>query len=1448
VTTDLLGELQAGFPSGATAGVFDATVVAGGEYMSLLDGLGVPTLLHLTSQNGWQVDQSAGAITLDGTTTTSILGVAGAPVRLAFTPSGTDYVLVLDLQLPGGWGFGQSFPLLNAGVFPDLPVVHPPADDPSQASALIVASGSALDSKRTVSGSPLQVARGLTFFGFLDESAAALGILGWIFATDGGELSAPIALTGPIAFDAGKGTVDMSLPLPAGSAGQPFGASSPKLALDVALWSGPDPLDGHYVGGIQFGATLPFAKLSALLEGSDEGVLELSLSGLAVALPSKDTIASYFGAGNGILDALPAQLLDDLSALQLNDVLFGIGLQTKTLEYAALEIGVPAQTTWPIWAGELEVSDPSFSMAIFNPFGDSPTPAFAFQATFDLGDSQSPVPIVVQGELPAEVFTGALDPDVPAASLKPLLEHVGLTAGVPDDLAIARLDFAADVGQKLYSADVEIEGDWSFDFGTGNQVVFEDLALGFTYAPGAPAGRVAARFAVGENDFDVAFEMTAGNTSFTGSWEDTGTPLTYQDIAIALGMYGLPNLPDALDLSLKSVTFEFDSAGPTFGCDVRTASYGGATLVAGKSTAGEWGFVFGMEMNLDLKLDLTDIDVVGQLVPAGDDVIALDALRMVGATTAVPQLTQAELQALGGLVNSGLALSVDLRVGNALQHTFTVRFGGSDDGSRWDAPPDAAPAQPPGPPPAPATALASSDAPPASASPGPQVTWVNVQRSFGPVHIDRVGFSLTQDDRLALELDASAALGGLTVGLRGLEGDIPLESPYTPSFALAGLDVEYAGGGLTIAGGLSRAPGVTPAEYTGELVFTMGEFGATAIGSYTTVDDEPSLFAFLFVDYPLGGPPFFFVTGLAGGLGYNRSLQLPAPDAVAGYPLVQAATGQLDAETAQARLDALIATEVNEYWLAAGVAFTSFEMVRSFALLTVSFGTHVEVALMGTSTITVPVSTPDDPATPVATAQLGIIVDYNPGAGQLAASAQLGPGSYVFDPAAQLSGGFAFYSWFAPSANAGDFVLTLGGYNPSFSAPAHYPQVPRLGLNWQVSGDLAVKGDLYFALTPSVLMAGGGLDATWQSGDISAWFDASADFLIRFKPFQYTIDVSISIGASFTIDLLFTSVTITIHVGVDLDIWGPEFGGQATVDLSIISFTVSFGADPPAAAADIGWAEFKQSFLAASSSSSSAPPAPAPAVAQVADAPPSPPTTQTDSLVTISASSGLLKTTGAADSSAGWTVDPAQLQIAVATRIPSTSASVVTATESVPAGTWNDQVGVGPMGVGMGGLTAGLTITIERDGGPDEDVWKSSALTGAVPSALWANTGTTMQQDGLVHDTLTGVALVPDPPAPDQTVPVAIGELLVDEPQIVNFDWSQTTVPTTDSYAGKDSMAELKQKLVAPDGDRTAVLAALIAQGLTTAPDVNVAAYAASAPDLLASPPLLRVLGEELAA
>ncbi|MCB9300190.1 MAG: hypothetical protein H6566_06045 [Lewinellaceae bacterium] len=450
-------------------------------------------------------------------------------------------------------------------------------------------------------------------------------------------------------------------------------------------------------------------------------------------------------------------------------------------------------------------------------------------------------------------------------------------------------------------------------------------------------------------------------------------------------------------------------------------------------------------------------------------------------------------------------------------------------------------------------------------------------------------------------LDASLTLAGLTLSLDGLGVGNPINT-FDPKFSLNGLGLDYSEGPVEIGGSFLRST-VTDSngtydEYDGMAILKMEMFSLMAIGSYAKVNGYDSLFLYAVLDFPLGGPAFFFVTGLAAGFGYNRAIKVPPIDQVSQFPLVNEAVGgagstpsagtatQTPLDPAAARratlqkeltkLRTYIYPKPKEYFLAAGIRFTSFEMLDSFALAAVSFGQHFEVDVLGLSTLAIPTPEAGQVVPPIAEAQLALRAVLNPDQGILSIEAQLTSNSYLFARACHLTGGFAFYVWFS-GQHAGDFVVTLGGYHPRFVVPKHYPVVPRLGFNWMVSDVFSIKGGLYFALTAHALMAGGNLEALFHMGPIRAWFRVGANFIVSWQPYFYDARIYEEIGVSFTF-WAFGTRTITFGLGADVHIWGPDFSGKATIHYYIVSFTISFG-HGPGKPKPLQWEAFKSSFL-----------------------------------------------------------------------------------------------------------------------------------------------------------------------------------------------------------------------------------------------------------------------------
>jgi hypothetical protein len=677
-------------------------------------------------------------------------------------------------------------------------------------------------------------------------------------------------------------------------------------------------------------------------------------------------------------------------------------------------------------------------------------------------------------------------------------------------------------------------------------------------------------------------QVTIGNIQFALIFDSSDKPLLAATFHHAQGQpqnirelieHISPTLANAVPPSL---TFTLHDA--LLGCQ-------------GSAQDSKWLFAADIEGGLNLsEIWFPDLPLISQSALPVDQTLKL-AVQVAGATK---EFTKDEVAALNTLspnlrlpngdIGQGLALAATLRLGEEsrqLSLPIALKKNGS--------PPD------PGRNPLEPSDEAGAAAPPSEAhivsDDGTQ--WVMIQKSFGPVHFERVGIAY-RDDKITGLLDAALSAGGLTVALDGLSVTSPL-SHFEPTFSLRGLGIDYRNGPLEIAGSLLKQTmveqGAAYTSFAGLAVLRTRQLSLSAIGSYALKDGHPSLFIYAVLDYPLGGPSFFFVTGLAAGFGYNRGLTIPTIDQVETFPLIQAAgqngnrvpglpTGQKpQQELLTAQLEALeeyIPRSIGEHFLAIGVRFTSFKKINSFALLTAKFGKELEFDLLGISTLSVP---------KVAEAQLTLKASFNPSSGFLGIRAQLTPNSYLLSNACHLTGGFAFHSWFKDQMGpenlvirGGDFVLTLGGYHPAYSPPPHYPRVPRLGFNWQVDDYLQLKGDAYYAMTPYALMAGAHLEATWHKDQLRAWFIASADFLISWEPYHYDARLYVDLGASYSFDL-FGNQTITADLGADLHLWGPDFSGEARIHWLFLSFTVSFGKGAPTGLKPIDWNAFKTAFL-----------------------------------------------------------------------------------------------------------------------------------------------------------------------------------------------------------------------------------------------------------------------------
>ena len=416
-------------------------------------------------------------------------------------------------------------------------------------------------------------------------------------------------------------------------------------------------------------------------------------------------------------------------------------------------------------------------------------------------------------------------------------------------------------------------------------------------------------------------------------------------------------------------------------------------------------------------------------------------------------------------------------------------------------------------------------------------------------------------NRVKFLVDGGILLAGLSVQVDDLSVSVPFNTPLDLEdwkLDLAGLGVSYSGGGVTVAGGLRRRPpppgSAASPDYAGMLVVRAAGYGLDAVGAYSELpvagapgQTYTSMFVFAALTATLGGPPSFFVTGLGAGGGLNRRLVIPSDfNALPSFPLIAAMNpDSAFAQNPMSALDTIASVfppERGAFWLAAGVRFTSFVFVESIAVLSLEIGDTVEMNLLGLSRMSLP-------RRDVTLAQLELALRARFSSRDMVVSvqAQLTDNSWLLSESCRLTGGFAMVNWL----RTGQFVLTVGGYHPEFDKPAEFPAVPRVQFNWAVSRSVAIKGEAYFALTASCVMAGGRLEVSYDTSSVWASLTAVINAILSWDPFFYDVTVFVRVAAGVDISIWTpfgrAHISFSTSIGAGVHVWGPDSGARPSL-------------------------------------------------------------------------------------------------------------------------------------------------------------------------------------------------------------------------------------------------------------------------------------------------------------
>ncbi len=486
-----------------------------------------------------------------------------------------------------------------------------------------------------------------------------------------------------------------------------------------------------------------------------------------------------------------------------------------------------------------------------------------------------------------------------------------------------------------------------------------------------------------------------------------------------------------------------------------------------------------------------------------------------------------------------------------------------------------------------------------SAGEGDGPWWISIRKGFGPLYVDQVGLGVTQTDeelqKISLLFDGNISIAGLTAAVDDLQLTYsldkgPVYDPTSWSVDLAGLAVSADLSGVSLAGGLRKyvEPGHPEnVEYVGMLLARFAAYGLSIYGGYASIEDSSegrytAFFAYGAIVGPIGGPPAFFLTGIGGGFGINREIIVPDDlgqfdDFVMIKALDPNASPSSDPLAEMDQVRASFPAKRDNFWFAAGISFTSFAVVEGIAVVAVEFGNGFELNIFGLARMALP-----RPQFRLVSIELALVARFSTEEGVIWIQAQLTDNSWLLHPSVRLTGGFAFVSWFA-GPKKGEFVLTLGGYHPSFHRDG-YPVVPRLGFHWQPISNIVIKGENYFALTSEAIMAGGGLEASATFGPAWAHVSFGANVIIYFDPFRYQAEAHARISAGVTVKIWFAKVTISISLGAKIFIEGPEFRGVVTFEVGPVELTVAFGDRSQSSPNHITWSDFVVKYLEEGSS------------------------------------------------------------------------------------------------------------------------------------------------------------------------------------------------------------------------------------------------------------------------
>lgn len=588
-------------------------------------------------------------VTVSGTA--SLLGVTDVATTATFAITGSGVAATIRFSLigdvPGAhpWSFSTSFPDL-----PKIPTAYPGPATQSALDGLLLTNAAFVYTNivgvDAETGAPLQP--GMNFVAHI-APAGVIGLFG--------------ALLAPGKIFVVYGTIVMPGTLPT----QPLGVNSlpwsgtvraPGILLQVALGIETDlgklhldstalsiytPASQEWL--VKNRSWAPVQAVTTRLTlpttaGANDPAIKVALA--AILTPGLDCVTlsgafTGFSIGNlarltdlanghDLLDALPAEVRNNLGAVTLNQINIAINTAINANSIREVYIVVGLAETWTPVAG-LSVGDLQAGFYVDQPFTANRSLTVQLDGTLTVAGAA----FDIRTRMPGFNIRALLERDA-TLSLKELFSTYLPGLPAPPDLIVNEMQVIVAPGQdySFWSRMADDPG-WALDLGP-TPMVISNVELSVEKPV---SGDVSGGFS-GTLDFDDTLTLDVtyqipGDFSIRAELPTVTLKKLITRLADTTGL----NLPNDFDITFSNtyVLIERAGAGLQFGAATQIADFGTLAFAARRDS--KWGFALGIDLDTDLKSAAARLPLL-QPVTAFQDFMGLERLMLVLSSLQTP--------------------------------------------------------------------------------------------------------------------------------------------------------------------------------------------------------------------------------------------------------------------------------------------------------------------------------------------------------------------------------------------------------------------------------------------------------------------------------------------------------------------------------------------------------------------------------------------------------------------------------------------------------------------------------------------------------------------------------------------------------------------------------------------------------------------------------------------